>query len=118
MSVDEVARSVHHLGFVELAFDGRIIRSTWPLSGMRSVGVSVRLFPEGGLAHLGHGVLRAGRRPIDRLGGPVSRPERERKLKRTRLRKGAPWLKTMLVQYAWAAKQGERQLLPGPVLPP
>src|SRR5260370_17327727 len=27
------------------------------------------------------------------------------KRKRTRLRKGAPWLKTMLVQCAWAAKR-------------
>ena len=46
------------------------------------------------------------RRAPRRLGRPVPRPERERrKRKSARLRKGAPWLKTMLVQCAWAAKR-------------
>ena len=34
-----------------------------------------------------------------------SQNESAGKRKRTRLRKGAPWLKTMLVQCAWAAKR-------------
>ncbi len=36
----------------------------------------------------------------------MSRPDKSAgKRKRTRPRKGAPWLKTMLVQCAWAAKR-------------
>jgi transposase len=34
-----------------------------------------------------------------------SQNESAGKRKRTRLRKGAPWLKTILVQCAWAAKR-------------
>ena len=43
-------------------------------------------------------------RPSRVLGGPVPSQRRERRKRRsTRLRHGAPWLKTTLVQCAWAA---------------
>jgi transposase len=38
------------------------------------------------------------------------------KRKPSRLRKGAPWLKTMLVQCAWAAKRKKGRLLQSPIL--
>ena len=42
------------------------------------------------------------------MGGPVRRHnESAGKRKGARLRKGAPWLKTMLVQCAWAAKRAK-----------
>src|SRR6516165_9574231 len=48
-------------------------------------------------------------RTPDLLGRAVPRPEPEcaGKRKSSRLRRGAPWLKTMLVQCAWAAKRAK-----------
>ena len=40
------------------------------------------------------------------------------KRRSTRMRKGAPWLKTTLVQCAWAASAQEGELPPGAVPPP
>jgi transposase len=50
-----------------------------------------------GFARAGHLIAWSGLCP--------GRNERAGKRKRTRLRKGAPWLKTTLVQSAWAAKR-------------
>jgi transposase len=40
------------------------------------------------------------------------------KRRSSRMKKGAPWLKTTLVQCAWAAARTQGQLLPRPIPPP
>jgi len=68
------------------------------------------------LSEIGTDMSRSPRLAIRGLGGACA-PARMKagKRKRTRLRKGAPWLKTMLVQCAWAAKRKKDSYYQGAV---
>ena len=69
---------------------------------LAEIGRDMSRFPSAG-----HLVARAGLCP--------GQNESAGKRRSARLRKGAPWLKTMLVQCAWAAKRKKDSYLPSPV---